>query len=198
MTLTFRLVVVDESPPTCGPRSCINFSEFIWENIKIFTFLNYSIICVSHDPPTILHLQHYRSTSYGWSTHKLCETCLGCCRTSAKKFVGNFTFPGSCNCNVCLRQRPTLRNLASNAVFCLRYNLTEFGITNRTFTSMFARQSRPLFPIILWFHRTTHYNVRSSETCGANSAEDFTKNACPRQNVHGPQSSCTIVLAMRT
>ena len=34
------------------------FSEFIWENIQIFTFLNYSILWVPLDPPNVLCLKH--------------------------------------------------------------------------------------------------------------------------------------------
>ena len=38
VTLTFHLVLVDATMD-CGPRACINFVDFIWENIKTFAFI---------------------------------------------------------------------------------------------------------------------------------------------------------------
>ena len=90
--VSFRLELVDASP-NCGSRSCINFSEFIWCNVNIFTFLNYIFLCVPFATPTILYRLHHRSTSDDCSTHNLCENCLGRCRTSASKFVSKYNFP---------------------------------------------------------------------------------------------------------
>jgi hypothetical protein len=34
-----------------------------------------------------------------------------------------------CNCNICLRQPPSLKGFASQAVFHLRYNIDQFELT---------------------------------------------------------------------
>jgi hypothetical protein len=86
VTLHFRLVLVDASP-NCGPRPSTKFSEFIFRNIKIFNFLNFTILCVPLDTPTILYLQHYRSSSEGWNTHIICYKCSGECTPAFRKFV---------------------------------------------------------------------------------------------------------------
>ena len=70
VTLTFQLVLVDATMD-CGPRSCINFADFVWENIKTFTFILYAILCVPLDTPTVLYFHHYRSTSDGWRTYRI-------------------------------------------------------------------------------------------------------------------------------
>ena len=53
VSLTFRLVLVDASF-TSGPRPCISFAMFVLENVKILSFLNYTIVCVHLDTHTIL------------------------------------------------------------------------------------------------------------------------------------------------
>jgi len=42
------------------------------------------------------------------------------------------TYQNSCKCNLCLRQPPTLRDLASHSVFHYTFNLSEFQLTART------------------------------------------------------------------
>jgi hypothetical protein len=46
--------------------------------------------------------------------------------------MGNCSFEVSCMCNICLRQPPSLRRLASQAVFHVRYNIDQFELTAET------------------------------------------------------------------
>ena len=69
----------------------------------------------------------------------LCTACCRDCTPSVQHFVNRCTFPrsyydypNSCKCNLCLRQPPTLRDLASHSVFHLTFNLSEFQLTART------------------------------------------------------------------
>ena len=41
-------------------------------------------------------------------------------------------YPNSCKCILCLRQPPTLRDLATHSFFHLTFNLSEFQLTART------------------------------------------------------------------
>jgi len=45
VTQPFHLVLVDATVD-CSPRSCLNFVEFIWSNIKTFAFIKYAIVCI--------------------------------------------------------------------------------------------------------------------------------------------------------
>ena len=49
-----------------------------------------------------------------------------------RTFIGNCTGTSSCRCNMCLRQSPSLRSLASNTVFHITHILFEFTLTHRT------------------------------------------------------------------
>jgi len=138
VTLTFHLVLVDATVD-CGPRTCINFVDFILDIIKTFAFIKYAIVCVPLDTLTILFLRHCRSASDGWRTYNLCAACCKYCTPSVLQFVDNCTVPNSystyqnsCKCIICLRQPPTLRNLASHSVFQHTFNLSEFQLAGRT------------------------------------------------------------------
>ena len=58
--LTFHQVLVGATMD-CGPRACLNFVDFTWDNINTFAFIKYAIVCVNIDTPNILFLRHYRS-----------------------------------------------------------------------------------------------------------------------------------------
>jgi len=124
--------------------------------MKIFSFLNYTILCVSLDTPTILYLQQNRSTSDGWNTHNLCEDIFKYCTPSVRKFVGNCTFPNLTNVMyVYIKHRPfeiwiRIRSSISLSI----YQSSDLRI-ELCFTRMFMRHTRLFFPIISWFRRTS-------------------------------------------
>ena len=97
-----------------------------------FAVKSYSIVCVPFNTPTVLYLQHHRSNSEGWESFVLCNNCVKEILNLLQPMVGNCTSNPSCRYNVCLRQPPSLRNLASNTVFHYTYNLSEFILTDRT------------------------------------------------------------------
>ena len=130
-TIPFLLAVVDESVP-CGSNSNINLAEFMWENASIFAFKMYGIVCVPLDTPTVLYLHHHGATSEGWTRDSLCKECLDEFRPILRHFICDSTGTRSWRCNVCLRQAPSLRSLASYIVFQLTFNLSEFKLTRRT------------------------------------------------------------------
>ena len=107
----------------CGFRSCINLAEFVWENVCIFAFIMYGIVCVLLDTPTVFYLHHHGAISGSWSTDYLCKVCLEEFQPIHRPFIGNCTRTRSCRCNVCLRQAPSLRSQASHNVFQPKINL---------------------------------------------------------------------------
>ena len=137
VTLAFSVTIIDVStfygePVSCGSRSNINFSEFIWEYMCCFAVKAYSIVRVPLNTPTVLYLHHHRSNSDGWESLVLCNDCLKEILSILQPMVGNCTSDPSCRCNVCLRQPSSLRNLASHTVFRYTFNLSQFTLTDRT------------------------------------------------------------------
>jgi hypothetical protein len=138
VTLTFLLVLVDTAID-CSPRASLNFVEFIWHNIKTLAFIKYAIVCTPLETPKILFLRHSRDASDGWRTFNPCTACCRDCRPSIQRFMNECSFPrsysdypNSCKCNLCLRQRPNLRDLASHSVLHLTFNLSEFQLNPKT------------------------------------------------------------------
>jgi hypothetical protein len=94
VTLTFHLVLVDATVD-CGPRACLNFVVFIWNNIKTFAFIKYAIVCIPLETPKILFLRHYCVASDGWRTYNLCAACCRDSMPSIGQFVNNCIFSHS-------------------------------------------------------------------------------------------------------
>jgi len=131
VTLPFHITFVDVFMH-CGSRFSINLAEFIWGNVCIFTFRMNGIVCVPLNTPTDFCLHHHSAASDGWTSDSLCDKCLEEFRLVLQLFVGNCINTCSCRCNLCLRQPPSLRNLASHSVFQLTFNLAHFTLTSRT------------------------------------------------------------------
>jgi len=127
VTVPFYITVVDMSAH-CGSRPSINLAEFMWENACIFAFKLYALVCVPFDTPTVFYLHHHGANNGGWSPDSICKESL----EEFQPFIGNCTGTRSCRCNVCPRQAPSLRSLASYTVFYLTLNLSQFTLTHRT------------------------------------------------------------------
>jgi len=128
MSFPVRITIVDVSV-YCGSQSSINLAEFIWKHLCVFAINMYAKVCVSLNTTTVFYLHHHRAASDGWTSDCLCDGYLEEFRLILQPFVGNCTYGRSCGCNVCLRQPPSLRGLASHTVFRLTFNLSEFALT---------------------------------------------------------------------
>ena len=144
VTVPFLLAIVDVSV-LCGSKANINLAEFMWENASIFAFKMYGIVCVPLDTPTVLYLHHHGATSGGWTPDSLCRKCSKEYQHILRPFVGNCTGTSSCRCNVCLRQAPALRSLASYTVFHITHNLSEFTLTHRILYQQYVLWNQILF-----------------------------------------------------
>lgn len=174
----------------CGPRSCINFADFVWEKIKTFTFLSYAIICVPLDTTTILYLHLCRSTSDGGritSAPTVSEIVHPRPESSSP------SVPSQILANVMYiyaNHRPSVIWLGIRSSITLSiYESSNLQVV-RCFTSMFTRQTTLLFPSVSWFRiRTSLYDVLSPDTLWASSKRGFTTIACPRQMCSGAHST---------
>jgi len=130
VTVLFLITFIDVFVP-CGSKSNINLAEIIWENSSIFAFKMYGIVCVPFDTHTVLYLHYHGDTSGDWTPDSLCKECLNEFKPILQTFICECTGTPSCKCNICLRQAPSLRNLAFYTVFHLTFNLSEFKLTRR-------------------------------------------------------------------
>jgi hypothetical protein len=87
------------------------------------TIQKYVIVAVPFETPEVLYLRHYRATSDAWKTNLLCDYCFESYTKILEPIIANCTLQISCTYNVCLRQPPSLRSLASHAVFLVRCNI---------------------------------------------------------------------------
>jgi len=131
VTVPFQITILDVCAQ-CGSPSSINLAEFIWEYVSVFAVKMYAIFCVPLDTPTVLYLNHHKAVSDGWTSDTFCDECLEVFRLLPQPFLGNCTHERSCECNVCSRQPPSLRRLASHTVFHLTLHLSNFTLTGRT------------------------------------------------------------------
>jgi len=97
-----------------------------------FAVKTYSIVCIPLNTPTVLYLQYHRAISDGCGSLVLCNYFFKEILSIVQPMVRNCTLDPSCRCNVCLRQPPSLRNLASHTVFHYTFNLSQFTLTDRT------------------------------------------------------------------
>jgi len=112
VTVPFYITIVDVSVP-CGSRSSIILAEFMWGNACKFVFKMYSIFFFPLDTHTVFYLHHHGAASGGRTPDSLFKACLEAFQSILRPFIGNCTSTRSCRCNVCLRQAPSLRRLAS-------------------------------------------------------------------------------------
>jgi len=77
--------------------------------------------------------------SGGWTQTSLCRSCVLNYLPVFDDFIPECSDSTSCRCHVCLRQPPSLRNLASYAVFHITHNLSEFTLSSETLYHHYVR-----------------------------------------------------------
>ena len=130
MTVTVYITILDVSEH-CGSRSNINLAEFIWKYICVFVVKMYAIVCVPLNTLKVLFLHNHRAGSDGWISDILCDEFSEEFRHVLHRFVDDCTYGSVCKCNVCLRQPPSLRCLASPTVCHFTFNLSQFTMPGR-------------------------------------------------------------------
>jgi len=87
----------------------------------------YAIVAMPFDTLKILYLKHHRAASDGWIMNLLCDMCFEEFEEILVPIISNCNF--ELECILCLRQPPSLRGLALQAVFHFTFISDQFELT---------------------------------------------------------------------
>jgi hypothetical protein len=118
----------------CGPRSNLDFINFIWERFEIFSFRKYSLVLLPsaslspvpsfYTDPFFVYLKYYRAESEGWTDATHCNLCVAE-YVDLHRPLGDCRHPAECSCNICVRQPPTLFSSAMHVAIRHVINISE-------------------------------------------------------------------------
>jgi hypothetical protein len=93
-------------------------------------FVKHAILLFPSDcrHPPLTFLKYYRARSDGWEDGNRCQLCSECYQEALRPFL-NCELPPTCRCNICKREPPSLRDLASNVLFKCVLDLERFELT---------------------------------------------------------------------
>ena len=122
-----------DSATECGTLSNVYFVYFVWRYFEEqFVFPRHAITILpdpSSGNPRLLFLRYYNVASVGWSFGSGCVICRDASRQNIRPLTGCVAPGEAWACNICRRQPPSLRDLASHAVFPLPLNIERFEFT---------------------------------------------------------------------
>jgi hypothetical protein len=121
--MPFLVVGIDITEYT-SPLCNVDFVDFCWQNYRRFSFKKYAltILPICRAPiPRLLCLQYYRAKSDGWRDIGNCDECIEENELALLPLT-NCTLHEGCQCGICVRQPPSLVNLASHIL--LNYTVT--------------------------------------------------------------------------
>jgi hypothetical protein len=105
---------IDSSQP-CGQRSNLDFVHFFWRHHERVSLNKYAItlFCPTPDSkPIMLFLKYYRARSDSWRDTANCDSCVRLQQRQVQAFTP-CSQPNQCSCIICLRQPPSLHDIAS-------------------------------------------------------------------------------------
>ena len=115
----------------CNYRSNVDLVHFIWDEFEVFSLKKRAITILPADPSfphhseparldisdtKLLCLQHYRAASDGWRDEYCCDNCVAEFQSETFRLC-NCRMVWDCDCKVCRRQPPSLRDMCSSIVF---------------------------------------------------------------------------------
>jgi hypothetical protein len=120
---------IDSSTP-CGPSSNLNFMHFVWEHSERLSFAKYAILLFPSNcrHPPLMFFKYYRANSDGWTDIEGCGLCIEKYQRSIRSY-NDCMRPSTCQCNICTRQPPSLRDSASHILFRCVLDLKRFELT---------------------------------------------------------------------
>jgi hypothetical protein len=118
--------------------SNVDFFHFVWANTGILGFRRHALAFLP-DPSTghgdvlaspgrLVYLRHYRVASEGWMVTSRCDRCTATFRENLRPYMDCVAPEEPCNCNVYVRQPPTLRDIASRTLFFLSLHPEHFEL----------------------------------------------------------------------
>ena len=117
------------SNPQCGPSSNQDLIEFIWHNSKKFNAIKYVMLLCPKSVtcrPRLLCMRYYRAISDGWRDDRGCPQCVEDDQLTMRDLTG-CKAPGICHCKFCVRQPPSVRDLASHTPFKLKFDIPKLN-----------------------------------------------------------------------
>jgi hypothetical protein len=90
----------------------------------------------------VLYLKYHRTLSDCWTTRSSCYTCSSYHKNIVKNDLHNCDLSRNCTCNLCLRQPPSLRGLASQAVFHLMFDIEQLELSHETTCDQFVHSKQ--------------------------------------------------------
>ena len=122
---------------TCGKYSNVSFVHFIWQYFEQFGIRKHAltILPAPHTRASLsnrlrlLCLRHYRAASTRCNFYSACVACRDEFQEDLRPFTGCVAPGETCICRVCRRQLPSPKDMASDVVFSLVYNINRFGLT---------------------------------------------------------------------
>lgn len=114
------------------PSFQFKFSRFHLELSDVITIQKICYFSRTFETIKVLYPKQYRTISEAWKTNLFCDSCFENSTEMLAPVRVSCIFQVSCRCNICLRQPPSLRSLASHAVFHVRYNIGQFELTVET------------------------------------------------------------------
>ena len=118
-----------------GRLSNLNLVHYFWDNCTVLSCRKYSMVILAMETPNHsrpFFLKHYRAESDGWTSRLFCDSCATYSTRRVQNYISGCTKTYDCKCNVCLRQPPTLKNLASHSVFNILFDSDRFVLSSTT------------------------------------------------------------------
>ena len=162
----------------CNYRSNVDLVHFIWDEFERFTQKKRAITILPADSSfahhaqpqrlviydtKLLYVQHYRATSDDWRDVYRCDNCVA--EFMSETFhLCNCRMVWDCDCKVCRRQPPSLRDMCSSIVFRAgrSFRLTphttfqEYAYEVEKGSARVSQLLPPEFPVVRLFFRSSN------------------------------------------
>ena len=116
-----------DSEVECGTQSNVDFIQFVWRHCEaMYTFRKHASTVLSDRDgfvQRLLCLRQYDVPSAGWFFASGCPTCMGLARAQFRLLTGCLAPDEACDCTICMRQPPSLRDLAFYSYYTLVLNI---------------------------------------------------------------------------
>jgi len=103
----------------CGPRSNIDFTQYVWSHFYYYC-CNYAVCVLPSQTSSnkIVYIRHYKA-EIGGEESRLCGSCV--CTSKNPRMYHSFDCkkPGNCTCALCRKQPLSLKTMCSKIVFGL-------------------------------------------------------------------------------
>jgi hypothetical protein len=135
LDVSFHAVYADVS---CCMDSTLDLVHFVWSHFERFHFVKYAVCLALLDPVTepstgtVMCLQHHSAEGEGLRDAAGCRPCARRARRVLQPVASCVRPATPCFYSLCLRDPPTLFNLASETLFAQVVDVHRFRLTANT------------------------------------------------------------------